>query len=73
MKALQSKLRAASDNSTQLLDAYEDLTESMDEVDVAKWRQVEADAMRDRGDALKIFDLAMMKGLSIFCSIWSWS
>lgn len=63
VKALKSKLKAATESSEHLSDIYNALTDSMDPVDVEQWRRDEAHAMSVRGDALNIFDVPLMKGL----------
>lgn len=43
-------------------DVFDSLTESIDKVKIKSWEVQEAQALAERGDALRIYDLQMQKG-----------
>jgi hypothetical protein len=63
---LVAKLKAASKNSSTMSDFFKDLTKSTDKAHVLEWTQLEADAMKNHGEALWIFEIALLKRMASY-------
>jgi hypothetical protein len=60
---LNKKLKTAEKGLLTAREAYEDVTASIKTELIEEWGLAEAKAMRERGEALKIFEVEQNKGL----------
>lgn len=63
---LINKLHSAREGLQSTRQAYNDLTARFEPSQVGEWLEAEAEAQRTRGNALKIYDIAVGNGRSSF-------
>lgn len=66
VRTLLKKFQRAEKGLAETASAYEGLADSLDAQSVREWKQQERQAMEERGDSLRIYDLKLEKG-----KIWS--
>jgi hypothetical protein len=59
---LVKKLVKAKQSTALMKDVYDSLCETMKPENIKKWKMDEERAMTERGDTLKIYDLAIEQG-----------
>ena len=67
VQALVTKYDSAIKGRDKSKVAFEDLDANMDELNLKEWREEEQQAMKHRGECLRIYEVKIEKGVFLSC------